>query len=157
MGVSLRFTKRLLLNDFFHHLRSSVPCLQQTSLYRLLWVVYQVHRPLSTGHPCGLGSQGSCKVYRSLFTDPHSMCQVYRSLLIMKMEKKQKKTRFFFCAKLFSLLVARSKKITPVFVNMWDNYRCHLLNEGFSTLFSLRFTRFLDIHLLQLKKIERCN
>ncbi len=29
------------------HLRSSVPCLQ-TSLYRSLWVVHQVHRPKFT-------------------------------------------------------------------------------------------------------------
>ncbi len=58
----------VLINDK-NHLRSSVPCLQ-TSLYRSLWVVYQVHWPLITGRPNGLGSQGSCKVYRSLFTDP---------------------------------------------------------------------------------------
>jgi len=44
--------------------------------------VYQVHKLLITGHPSGLlGSQGSCKVYQLLFTDPHSRCQVYLALL----------------------------------------------------------------------------
>jgi len=33
-------------------------------------VEYQVHWPLITGRPIWLGSQGSCKVYQSLFTDP---------------------------------------------------------------------------------------
>jgi hypothetical protein len=71
----------------------------QASLYRLLWGEYHVHRPLFTGcfgestmfkglslqvalgrvhvHrplftgcPRGLGIQGKCQVYQSLFTDP---------------------------------------------------------------------------------------
>jgi hypothetical protein len=33
-------------------------------------VLLQVHRPLFTGHPSGLGSQGKCQVYQSPFTDP---------------------------------------------------------------------------------------
>ncbi len=49
-----------IINDK-NHLRSSVPCLQ-ASLYRSLWVVYQVHRPPFTGCPSGLGNQVSCKV-----------------------------------------------------------------------------------------------
>jgi len=32
--------------------------------------MYLVHRPLLTGHTGELGSQGSSKVYQSLFTDP---------------------------------------------------------------------------------------
>jgi hypothetical protein len=47
----------------------SVPS-SQTSLYGLLWVVYQVHRPLIIGCLSGSGSQDSCKNYLSLFTDP---------------------------------------------------------------------------------------
>jgi len=47
-----------------NNLRSSVLCLQ-TSLYRSLWAVYQVYRPLSAGRPSGLGNQGTRKVYRS--------------------------------------------------------------------------------------------
>jgi len=39
------------------------------------------HIPLILGHPSGLGNQGSYKVYLSLFTDPHSRCQVYISLI----------------------------------------------------------------------------
>jgi len=57
-----------------NHLRSSVPCLQ-TSIYRSLWVEYQVHWPLITGCPSGLGSQGSnlqslpISLYRSPIAD----------------------------------------------------------------------------------------
>jgi hypothetical protein len=41
----------------------------QTSLYRLLRGEYHVHRPLFTGHPGGLVSQGKCQVFESPFTD----------------------------------------------------------------------------------------
>ncbi len=43
------------LTTAFKHLRSNVLCLQ-TCLYRSLWVVYHVHRPIFTGCPCGLNS-----------------------------------------------------------------------------------------------------
>ncbi len=66
--------------NYKNHLRSIVPC-SQTSLYRMLCAEHQVHRPLITGCPCGLGSQDSCKIYWSLFTDPHSRCKVYQSLI----------------------------------------------------------------------------
>jgi hypothetical protein len=42
----------------------------QTSLYRSLWGECHVHRPLFTGRPSGLGVQGKCQVYPSLFIDP---------------------------------------------------------------------------------------
>ncbi len=73
-----------------------VPCLQN-SLYRLLLVVYQVHRPLITSYPSGLGNQGSCKVYQALFTGtpqqvPSLPVSQYRSLLIRKNYGKMEKT-----------------------------------------------------------------
>jgi len=87
-----------IINDK-NHQRSSVPCLQ-TSLYRSLWVEYQVHWPLITGHPSGLGSHGSCKVYWSLFTDspkqvPSLPISHYRLFLIRKMEKNIFQVTFF--------------------------------------------------------------
>ncbi len=69
-------------------LRSSVPCLQ-TSLYRLIWIVYQVHRPLITGHPSGLGELQSLPI--SLYRSPIAGAKFtdhYRSLLIRKMKKR---------------------------------------------------------------------
>ncbi len=48
-----------------NHLGRRVPS-SQTSLYRLLWGKCNVHRPLFTGRPSGLGVQGKCQVYRSL-------------------------------------------------------------------------------------------
>ncbi len=81
-----------IINDK-NHLWSSVPCIQ-TSLQVCFgyWVLYQVHRPLITGRPSGLGNQGSCKVYHLLFTDPPQQVPSlpishYRSLLIRQMEK----------------------------------------------------------------------
>jgi len=53
-----RHTRGVRSHSF--HLRSNVPCLQ-ASLYRLLRVVYQIHRTLIKGCPCGLGNQGSYK------------------------------------------------------------------------------------------------
>ncbi len=52
----------LLQKDQTNHLRVSAPCLL-TSLYRLLWGEYHVHRPHFTGRPSGLGVMGSCNVY----------------------------------------------------------------------------------------------
>jgi len=54
---------------------------------------YQVHIPLITGCPCWLGSQGSFKVYQSLFTDPQLQVPSlpishYRSLPNKDDEKK---------------------------------------------------------------------
>jgi hypothetical protein len=52
-----------IINDK-NHLRSSVPCLQ-TSLYRSLCVVYQVHRPLITGCPSGQLQSLQISLYRA--------------------------------------------------------------------------------------------
>jgi hypothetical protein len=48
-----------------------------------------VHRPPFTGHPSGLGIQGKCQVYQSLFTDPPLQVpslpiSLYRSLPVGK-------------------------------------------------------------------------
>jgi len=45
--LPVEFTQDVTIINDKNHLRSSEPCLQ-TSLYRLLWVVYQVPRPLIT-------------------------------------------------------------------------------------------------------------
>ena len=52
----------------------------------------QVHRPLFTGRPSGLGVQGKCQVYRSLFIDPPLQVPslpifLYRSLPIGRWQK----------------------------------------------------------------------
>ncbi len=56
--------------------------------------VYHVHRHHFTGRPCGLGSHGSCNVYRPLFTGPHGRYQVNQSLIQItpykEDERKQK-------------------------------------------------------------------
>ncbi len=70
-----------------------VPC-SQISLYRLLWGEYHVHRPLFTGCHSGLGVQGKCQVYRSLFTDPPLQVpslpiSLYRSLPICRWQKQK--------------------------------------------------------------------
>jgi hypothetical protein len=56
----------------------------------------QVHRPLFTGCPSGLGIQGKCQVYQSLFTDPSLQgpslpISLFRSLPIGRWQKKKKK------------------------------------------------------------------
>ncbi len=89
-----------IINDK-NHRRIFVPSLQ-TSLYRILYVDYQVEGPLITGHSSWLGSQGSCKVYQSLVTDPpQQACSLlisyFRSLLIRKMD-------FFYQKQLLKLI-----------------------------------------------------
>ncbi len=63
-----------------------------TSLYKSLWGEYHVHRPIFTGCPSGLGVQGKCQVYQSLFTDPPLKVlslptSLYRSLPIGRWQK----------------------------------------------------------------------
>jgi hypothetical protein len=76
-----------------NHLGRRVPS-SQTSLYRSLWREYHVHRPLFTGCSSGLGIQGKCQVYWSLFTDPPLQMpsipfSLYRSLPIVGWQKNK--------------------------------------------------------------------
>jgi hypothetical protein len=73
----------------------------------------QVHRPLFSGRPSGLGIQGNCQVYRSLFTDPSLQVpslpiSLYRSLPKGRWQKKLFETvKIFFIVETNFLAVSR--------------------------------------------------
>jgi hypothetical protein len=87
----------------------------------LLWGEYHVHRPFFTGRPSGLGSQGKCQVYLSLFTDPTVQVpslpiSLYRSLHIGRWQKSTRQTKcsyVHFCTK-------KLKKCSLNFLNFFN-------------------------------------
>ncbi len=84
--------KKLLSKCYTTVLSSGVSCLQ-TTFYRLLWLVYLVHRPHITGCPSGVGQSGQpqsflISLYRDLPKQVKSLSiSHYRSLLKRKMKK----------------------------------------------------------------------